>query len=110
MLLARSRQLHLEHQDGGGQGHCSRDAERQLPSVKPSAWTVDSAAGVSEENGVTTGWFAFETDAARGYGLVRLKDGKIWTLLTTAAELKGHEEPLGFQRPLGAKHGAASIG
>ena len=42
----------------------------------------------------------------RGYGLVRLKDGKIWTLLTTAAELKGHEEPLGFQRPLGAKHGA----
>ena len=79
----------------------------QLPSVKPSAWTVDSAAGVSEENGVTTGWFAFETDAARGYGLVRLKDGQIWTLLTTAAELKGHEEPLGFQRPLGAKHGAA---
>ena len=79
----------------------------QLPSVKPSAWTVDSGAAVSEENGVTTGWFTFETDAARGYGLVRLKDGKIWTLLTTAAELKGHEEPLGFQRPLGAKHGAA---
>ena len=78
----------------------------QLPSVKPSAWTVDSGGGVSEENGVTTGWFTFETDAARGYGLVRLKDGKIWTLLTTAAELKGHEEPLGFQRPLGAKHGA----
>jgi putative flavoprotein involved in K+ transport len=78
----------------------------QLPSVKPSDWTVDSGAGVSDENGVTTGWFTFETDAARGYGLVRLKDGKIWTLLTTAAELKGHEEPVGFQRPLGAKHGA----
>src|SRR5271166_5767248 len=40
----------------------------QLPSVRPSAWTVDSGAGVSEENGVTTGWFTFETDAARGYG------------------------------------------
>jgi putative flavoprotein involved in K+ transport len=25
----------------------------QLPSVKPSAWTVDSGAGVSEENGVS---------------------------------------------------------
>ena len=78
----------------------------QLASVKPSAWAVDPAAGVTEEGGVTTGWFTFETDVFRGYGLVRLKDGKIWTLLTTAAELKGHEEPLGFQRPLGAKHGA----
>ncbi len=79
----------------------------QLPAVKPAAWTVDSAAGITDEGGVTTGWFTFETDVARGYGLVRLKDGKIWTLLTTASELKGHEEPVGYQRPLGAKHGAA---
>ncbi len=78
----------------------------QLSSVKPSAWTLDSAAGVSSEGGVTTGWFTFETDVFRGYGHVRLKDGKIWTLLTTAVELKGHEEPLGVHRPLGAKHGA----
>jgi putative flavoprotein involved in K+ transport len=48
----------------------------------------------------------FETAVARGYGLIRLKDGKIWTLLTTMVELKGHEEPKGFRRPLGAKHGA----
>ena len=67
----------------------------QLPAVKPSAWTVDSAAGITDEGGVTTGWFTFETDVARGYGLVRVKDGKIWTLLTTAVELKGHEEPTG---------------
>ncbi len=79
----------------------------QLPSVKPSAWAADPGPGATEEGGVTTGWFTFETGAFRGYGLVRLKDGKIWTLLTTAVELKGHEEPLGFQRPLGAKHGAA---
>ena len=44
---------------------------------------------------------------ARGFGHIRLKDGRIWTLLTTMVELKGHEEPLGFARPLGAKHGAA---
>jgi putative flavoprotein involved in K+ transport len=80
--------------------------EAQLSSVTPSAWTLDSAAGVSSDGGVTTGWFTFETDVFRGYGLVRLKDGKIWTLLTTAAELKGHEEPVGVHRPLGAKHGA----
>ncbi|OWK21549.1 hypothetical protein AJ88_17180 [Mesorhizobium amorphae CCBAU 01583] len=42
---------------------------------------------------------------ARGFGHIRLKDGKIWTLLTTMVELKGHEEPAGFARPMGAKHG-----
>jgi len=78
----------------------------QLPSVKPTGWAVDSEAGASEAGGVTEGWFIFETDVFRGYGQVRLKDGKIWTLLTTAVELKGHEEPLGFKRPFGAKHGS----
>ena len=32
---------------------------------------------------------------ARGYGHLRLKDGRIWTLLTTMSELKGYEEPRG---------------
>jgi putative flavoprotein involved in K+ transport len=43
---------------------------------------------------------------SRGYGLIRLRDGLIWTLLTSMVELKGHEEPLGVERPMGAKHGA----
>ena len=55
----------------------------------------------SETNGITEAWITFETDVARGYGHVRLKDGRIWTLLTTMSELKGHEEPLGSARPLG---------
>ena len=50
-------------------------------------------------------WITFETDIARGYGLVRIRDGGIWTLLTTMVELKGHEEQAGFTRPLGAMHG-----
>ena len=50
--------------------------------------------------------FSFETGIARGFGHIRLKDGLIWTLLTSMTELKGHEEALGFERPLGAKHGA----
>ena len=37
---------------------------------------------------------------------MRLRDGKIWTLLTALYELKGFEEPRGRARPLGAKHGA----
>ena len=58
-----------------------------------------------EADGVIEGWISFETDVARGFGHIRLKDGRIWTLLTTMVELKGHEEPAGFARPLGAKHG-----
>jgi len=79
----------------------------QLSTVKPTGWALDEAETVTEEGGVTTAWVRFETEVARGYGLMRLKDDRIWTLLTSMAELKGHEEPAGFDRPLGAKHGAA---
>jgi putative flavoprotein involved in K+ transport len=67
--------------------------------------TIDGEA--SETNGVTEAWFTFETGVARGKGLVRLKDGKCWTLLTTMQELKEHPEPRGDRRPTGAQHGAS---
>ncbi|MEM7528272.1 MAG: NAD(P)/FAD-dependent oxidoreductase [Pseudomonadota bacterium] len=79
---------------------------RQLAATKPSGWKIAEGEAPTEDGGVTTAWIEFETGVARGYGLIRLKDGKIWTLLTTMVELKGHEEPRGFARPLGAKHGA----
>ncbi len=79
----------------------------QLDTTRPTNWRVADGEVPTEEDGIVTAWIQFETDVARGYGLVRLKDDKIWTLLTTMAELKGHEEPKGFDRPLGAKHGAA---
>ncbi|MFU8825719.1 NAD(P)-binding domain-containing protein [Yoonia sp.] len=78
----------------------------QLATTKPKGWKLAEGEIPSEEGGVTTAWIQFETEAAQGYGLLRLKDGKVWTLLTTMVELKGHEEPAGFNRPLGAKHGA----
>ncbi|NIY98889.1 nuclear transport factor 2 family protein, partial [Salipiger sp. HF18] len=78
----------------------------QLATTKPRNWQIAEGEIPSEADGVTTTWISFETDLARGYGLLRLKDGKIWTLLTTMQELKGFEEPKGFARPLGAKHGA----
>ncbi|MDT8465375.1 NAD(P)/FAD-dependent oxidoreductase [Alcaligenes nematophilus] len=66
----------------------------------------DSAEPVSDDGrGLVEGWFRVETDVARGYGHIRVKDGKIWTFLTTMSELKGHEEPLGVRRPMGAEHG-----
>jgi putative flavoprotein involved in K+ transport len=77
-----------------------------LAQTKPTGWRIAEGEAATAEGGVVTAWISFETGVARGYGLVRLIGGRIWTLLTTMAELKGHEEPLGFARPLGAKHGA----
>jgi putative flavoprotein involved in K+ transport len=79
--------------------------EAQLETVRPAAWKVAEGEEASEADGITEAWITFETEVARGYGHIRLKDGLIWTLLTTMAELKGHEEKAGFNRPLGAKHG-----
>ncbi|GFE64802.1 NAD(P)/FAD-dependent oxidoreductase [Litoreibacter roseus] len=80
--------------------------QNQLAKTKPTAWQLADGEIATEEDGITTAWISFETNVARGYGLVRLRDGKIWTLLTSMVELKGHEEPAGVDRPLGAKHGA----
>jgi putative flavoprotein involved in K+ transport len=77
----------------------------QLSAIKPSGLVQDVKEQASEGDGVTEGWFEFETGVARGYGHIRLKDGLIWTLLTTMSELKGHEEPKGIRRPMGAEHG-----
>ncbi|PWJ22273.1 NAD(P)/FAD-dependent oxidoreductase [Jannaschia seohaensis] len=80
--------------------------EHQLATVKPTGWSLAEGEVPTEDGGIVTAWISFETDVARGYGLIRLKEGKIWTLLTTMVEIKGHEEPHGENRPLGAKHGA----
>jgi len=76
-----------------------------LAATKPTGWAVAKGEEASEDGGIITAWITFETEVARGYGLVRFKGDLIWTLLTTIAELKGHEEKAGFTRPLGAKHG-----
>ena len=60
----------------------------------------------TEADGVITAWIAFETRVGRGSGLLRLVDGKAFTLLTTLDELKGHEEPVSGRRPKGVRHGA----
>ncbi|WP_442583171.1 NAD(P)-binding domain-containing protein [Mesorhizobium sp. ASY16-5R] len=79
----------------------------QLAKAKPSNWSIAEGEDATENNGLLEGWISFETTAARGFGQIRVRDGKIWTLLTTMVELKGFEEPAGFGRPMGAKHGAA---
>lgn len=80
--------------------------QSQLDSVKPRNWVLNADEAVSEADGVLEAWFHFETEQGRGYGLLRLKDGLVWTLLTSLQELKGHEETVFGRRPMGAKHGA----
>ncbi|MEM9370366.1 MAG: NAD(P)/FAD-dependent oxidoreductase [Pseudomonadota bacterium] len=51
-------------------------------------------------------YFRFETKTGRGRGIVRLiedanGDLRAWTLLTALEELKGHEEKIGSNRPIG---------
>ena len=75
-----------------------------LESVKPCNWTLEGDASAAD--GITEGWIKFETATSRGEGHLRLNaDGQAWTLLTTAYELKGHEEARGATRPKGVEHG-----
>ncbi|MEO9696311.1 MAG: NAD(P)/FAD-dependent oxidoreductase [Tateyamaria sp.] len=90
-----------------GKDQISDMLSHQLAATKPSGWKIAEGEVPTEDGGITTAWIEFETEVARGYGLLRLKGDKIWTLLTTMTELKGHEEPAGDNRPMGAKHGAS---
>ena len=78
--------------------------ESQLPAR--------AADGVSHDGAAIPGRWHHEagsrpeTAVGRGTGVLRLRDGKAWTLLTALGELKGHEEPKGDNRPPGAIHGA----
>ncbi len=88
-----------------GQEQIRAMLQGQLSGIKPSGFTIADGEDATETDGVIEGWITFETNVGRGFGHVRVKGGRIWTLLTTLAELKGHEEKAGFTRPLGAKHG-----
>ena len=78
--------------------------EATLASCKPRGFATTEPP--AEAEGVVEGWFEFETETGRGHGLLRLRDGRAWTLLTALRELKGHEEPRGPARPHGVEHGA----
>lgn len=79
---------------------------QQLSQVEPVRFTRDEREASTDDGGLLQGWLNIDTNLARGYGHIRVKDGKIWTLLTTMSELKGHEEPSGTRRPMGAEHGS----
>lgn len=78
--------------------------EATLAATKPSGWQVTSASGTGTEP--LEAWFTFSTATGTGSGIFTLEGGKCRTILTTLQSLDGHEEPLGFNRAMGVRHGA----
>ncbi|HWG14621.1 MAG TPA: NAD(P)/FAD-dependent oxidoreductase, partial [Streptosporangiaceae bacterium] len=90
-----------------GRGAVATMLADTLARVRPTGWKITDGEEPAEAGGVTEAWIEFETAVGRGRGHLRLRDGQAWTLLTTLYELKGHEEPRGPNRPMGAQHGAS---
>lgn len=76
-----------------------------LIETAPHDWRLLGDAKTGD--GVTEGWFLFETKAGHGKGHIRLKGDVCWTLLTTLQSLRGFEEKTGRNdnRELGVDHG-----
>ena len=47
-----------------------------LARVKPRNWKIAEGETATEAGGVTESWISFETEVARGYGLIRLQNGQ----------------------------------
>lgn len=81
----------------------------RLAATDPRGFRTSEPPSV--DDGVASAFIEFETAAGHGVGHLRLRydeDGgdQAWTLLTTLQELRGHEEPSGHSRVLGAVHGS----
>jgi putative flavoprotein involved in K+ transport len=74
-----------------------------LARVRPQHFQIEGCARETEDG--TEARFSFETSVFQGRGHVRLRDGRCWTLLTTASALKGYAEKAGRLREAGVAHG-----
>ena len=86
-----------------GQFAIRKMLENCLDNVQPSNWKLNGEP--TELNGITEGWFTFETLVSRGRGHVRLRENRCWTILTSMDELKGYEEAVRENRIMGVEHG-----
>jgi len=74
-----------------------------LAHVRPGHFQIEGEAREVKDS--IEARLSFETRDCQGWGHLRLRDGKCWTLLTTASALKGHEEKAGRRRENGVAHG-----
>jgi putative flavoprotein involved in K+ transport len=78
----------------------------QQSQINGSGFTITHGEAPTDEGSFQQAWIDFETALGRGHGHIRIRNGKIWTLLTSLVEIKGHEEPKGLGRPKGVGHTA----
>lgn len=76
-----------------------------VPNVAPVAFDMQEGEELVERDGNLEAIIKIRTKVGHGSGHIRLRDGKIFTLMTALHELSGHEERSGRLRPLGAEHG-----
>lgn len=82
------------------------DIKAMLDGVGPEAWPRNiSLVSATESEGIIEAWYTFSNNAVDARGLLRLRDGKCWTLLSTAQGLREFPEPSGRLRERGADHG-----
>ena len=60
-----------------------------LAHVKPHNWKIAEGETPTDAGGVIESWISFETEVARGYGLIRLQNDQIWTLLDDDGRTQG---------------------
>ena len=76
----------------------------QLGAIRPQGFVIAAGETAGDGGGFEQAFIDFETATGRGHGHIRIRGGKIWTLLTTLKEIKGHEERQGASRPQGVAH------
>ncbi|MGX9426840.1 MULTISPECIES: NAD(P)/FAD-dependent oxidoreductase [Bradyrhizobium] len=72
-----------------GHGEIRQMLDACLARTAPTAWRQARPARL--EDGIVEGIVEFETKVARCRAVIRLREGKVWTLLTSMAELNGLE-------------------
>ena len=82
-----------------GQGAIREMLQACLDHTKPGGWQAHDPA--HRVNDVVEGSVSFDTAVGRGTGVVRLKDGRCWTMLTVLSELTGFEEQIRARRSIG---------
>ena len=97
------------------------DLEERLEALTPAYAPPEAFAPhtPTASGDVTEGWIEVETEAGRGYGYIRLKNGLVWTLLVPLATviiystvfsviLSGFSRPAATSRPIAAAASAIS--
>lgn len=75
-----------------GHGPLRAMLDDRLGKISPTGWRVEDDEHALLRDGVVEGFIGFTTAVGPGSGHIRVRDGNIWTLLTTLEGLDGFED------------------